>query len=573
MKAFKKKNVAIILILFVASFLRLWKLNSIPPHLTSDEAALGYNAYSILKTGHDEYGEYLPIIFKSFGDYKPGFYIYLTIPFVFLLGLNEFSVRLPSALAGILAVWLVYQLVISTQLLIAKKEDRKESNLIINHQLLAIVASLLLALSPWHIHFSRGAWEANLSLTLTLFGIIFFLKSLQKPKFLYISTVFFSLTFLTYQGAKLSTLIVISVLIVSFWKEVKLLLYNKSVIFIFATLLSLIIISPIILSFFSGKTGRLKIFSIFSYARPENYLQSFLEEGGEKVGSLNYYLFHSEVLNFARGIMGRWFNHFSGRFLFFEGDYQNPRHSAPYQGMLLLFDLILILPGFMYLFKNKSNFSIFIFLWLILAPLPAALSRDQVHAVRSLNLVIPLVLVSSFGFSSLFIRIKTFSRHSIRAASFAVFVLGFFASLIYYFDAYFIHLLRHYSKFWNWGYKEIVETITPIQENYKEIKVQQSFAQPYIYFLFYQKYDPVKYQEQAKLIESEYKGDVGYIEKLDNICFCVIDWPQVKNEHGILVVADDIKIPENELKSDSVNLIKEIKYLNGDTAFRIVEVK
>lgn len=573
MKAFKKKNVAIILILFVASFLRLWKLNSIPPHLTSDEAALGYNAYSILKTGRDEYGEYLPIIFKSFGDYKPGFYIYLTIPFVFLLGLNEFSVRLPSALAGILAVWLVYQLVISTQLLIAKKEDRKESNLIINHQLLAIVASLLLALSPWHIHFSRGAWEANLSLTLTLFGIIFFLKSLQKPKFLYISTVFFSLTFLTYQGAKLSTLIVISVLIVSFWKEVKLLLYNKSVIFIFATLLSLIIISPIILSFFSGKTGRLKIFSIFSYARPENYLQSFLEEGGEKVGSLNYYLFHSEVLNFARGIMGRWFNHFSGRFLFFEGDYQNPRHSAPYQGMLLLFDLILILPGFMYLFKNKSNFSIFIFLWLILAPLPAALSRDQVHAVRSLNLVIPLVLVSSFGFSSLFIRIKTFSRHSIRAASFAVFVLGFFASLIYYFDAYFIHLLRHYSKFWNWGYKEIVETITPIQENYKEIKVQQSFAQPYIYFLFYQKYDPVKYQEQAKLIESEYKGDVGYIEKLDNICFCVIDWPQVKNEHGILVVADDIKIPENELKSDSVNLIKEIKYLNGDTAFRIVEVK
>lgn len=573
MKAFKKKNVAIILILFVASFLRLWKLNSIPPHLTSDEAALGYNAYSILKTGRDEYGEYLPIIFKSFGDYKPGFYIYLTIPFVFLLGLNEFSVRLPSALAGILAVWLVYQLVISTQLLIAKKEDRKESNLIINHQLLAIVASLLLALSPWHIHFSRGAWEANLSLTLTLFGIIFFLKSLQKPKFLYISTVFFSLTFLTYQGAKLSTLIVISVLIVSFWKEVKLLLYNKSVIFIFATLLSLIIISPIILSFFSGKTGRLKIFSIFSYARPENYLQSFLEEGGEKVGSLNYYLFHSEVLNFTRGIMGRWFNHFSGRFLFFEGDYQNPRHSAPYQGMLLLFDLILILPGFMYLFKNKSNFSIFIFLWLILAPLPAALSRDQVHAVRSLNLVIPLVLVSSFGFSSLFIRIKTFSRHSIRAASFAVFVLGFFASLIYYFDAYFIHLLRHYSKFWNWGYKEIVETITPIQENYKEIKVQQSFAQPYIYFLFYQKYDPVKYQEQAKLIESEYKGDVGYIEKLDNICFCVIDWPQVKNEHGILVVADDIKIPENELKSDSVNLIKEIKYLNGDTAFRIVEVK
>ena len=95
-------------ILVIAALLRLWNLNNIPPALTPDEASLGYNAYSILRTGRDEYGKFLPIIFKSFGDYKPGLYVYLTIPFVATLGLNEWSVRLPSAISGILTVYLVY---------------------------------------------------------------------------------------------------------------------------------------------------------------------------------------------------------------------------------------------------------------------------------------------------------------------------------------------------------------------------------------------------------------------------------------------------------------------------------
>ena len=146
-------------------------------------------------------------------------------------------------------------------------------------------------------------------------------------------------------------------------------------------------------------------------------------------------------------------------------------------------------------------------------------------------------------------------------------------SFIYFLDAYFVHLPKHNSKEWGYGYKQIVEEVTKNQSKYKTIKIQQSFAQPYIYFLFYQKYDPAKYQEQAQLVESEYKYDVGYIEKLDNICFCAIDFPQNKKEHGSLVVADDIRIPESELDSESVNLIKEIRYLDGNTAFRVVEVE
>ena len=92
------------IVIVLAILIRVVNLSSVPPHLTPDEAALGYNAYSILKTGRDEHGAFLPIVFKSFGDYKPGLYVYLTVPFVGLMGLNEFSVRFPSALMGTISI-------------------------------------------------------------------------------------------------------------------------------------------------------------------------------------------------------------------------------------------------------------------------------------------------------------------------------------------------------------------------------------------------------------------------------------------------------------------------------------
>ena len=104
----RKKVLVLALIIATALFLRVYKINSNPPGLTPDEASLGYNAYSILKTGKDEYGTFMPIIFKSFGDYKPGLYVYLTVPFVAILGLNETAVRLPSVFSGVFTVFLIY---------------------------------------------------------------------------------------------------------------------------------------------------------------------------------------------------------------------------------------------------------------------------------------------------------------------------------------------------------------------------------------------------------------------------------------------------------------------------------
>lgn len=561
MKIKLSKKYYIYLILFLALIIRFWNISNIPPHLTSDEAALGYNAYSILKTGRDEYGKFLPMVFKSFGDYKPGLYVYLTVPFVALLGLNELSVRLPSVLAGVIAVFLLYKI-------INYFEERKSKESRNNY--LGLASALLLALTPWHIHFSRGAWEVNVALTLTLTGLYFFLMALHKPRYLYLSALFFSLTFITYQGAKLSTTIVVFILFVMYWRTLVGYLKNNKSEITKAIIIGAIVVYPIVASFFTGKAGRLSVFSVFSYPRKVENLQQFLGQGGEEIKSGKYYLYHTETLNYVRSISGRWYNHFSGRFLFFGGDWSNPRHSAPNSGMLLFVSLFFLVFGFKRMVKNWDNKYLFVILWLLLSPLPAALSRDQVHAVRALNMVIPLTMISSLGIVEVIEYLKEVSKRCKYICIFAsVFIL--MGSVVYYLDAYFVHLGKHDSQNWNYGYKQIVETIVPLQGEYEKTKIQQSFAQPYIFFLFFGKYPPKKYQTQAKLVASEYVGDVGYVERLDNIYFTHLNWAVDKEESGI-VVADSIVIPDESLGKNQ-KLIQKIDYLDGNEAFKIVEVE
>jgi 4-amino-4-deoxy-L-arabinose transferase-like glycosyltransferase len=541
----------LITILLLAAVLRIWKIGSIPPGLTPDEAALGYNAYSILHTGRDEYGKILPIIFKSFGDYKPGLYVYLTVPSVAIFGLNEFSTRLPSVLAGVLSVFLIY--------LVTRKMFNSMG---VGKWKPEIITAVVAACNPYLIYFSRGAWEANVALTLTLAGIYFFLKSFEKNKYIIFTSLAFALTLLTYQGAKLSTAIVLALLIMVYWKE----FWKIKLSYLLLSLgLGIIISIPIVLSLFNGQTQRLAIFSIFSYQRPQSEIQTYSDG--------YFLLFHSNQLNYFRMIMSRWFNFYSGKFLVFEGDLANPVDTSPFQGVLLLADLVMLPVGLFFLFKNKlSKGSLFVLLWLILAPFSVAISRDETNAVRSLNASVPMVIVVSIG---IYFTLDWISKRKHSFLYCFILSMLYAFSLIYFLDAYFIHLPAHNSNYWRYGYREAVRYITPIQNNYKTIVFEQSFDQPYIYFLFYQKYDPSKYQKQADLVNSQYVGDVGFESKLDNIQFRTLDWSALRNSHSTLVVASPVSVPP-EIQNDPKDfpVIHEIKYLNDrDVAFVMIQIK
>ena len=112
MKKETRNKLFLVLIIILAFGLRFWRITNYPA-LNADEAALGYNAYSLLETGLDEHGNRWPIHFQSFNDYKPGLFVYLFLPFVKILGLNEWSLRIPNAFIGVISVYIIYLLVIT----------------------------------------------------------------------------------------------------------------------------------------------------------------------------------------------------------------------------------------------------------------------------------------------------------------------------------------------------------------------------------------------------------------------------------------------------------------------------
>jgi len=158
------KNKLISLFLIIGIILRFWQLTKYPVSLSMDETAIGYNAYSILKTGKDEWGEFLPLAFKSVGDYKPPVNVYLTVPFIAIFGLTEFATRLPSALMGSLSI-------VFLVLLLIKLKISKQSS---------YLTGIWLSILPWHIHFSRASFEAVTALFFLIVGTYYFISWIEK---------------------------------------------------------------------------------------------------------------------------------------------------------------------------------------------------------------------------------------------------------------------------------------------------------------------------------------------------------------------------------------------------------
>ena len=224
-----RRHLPVILILLLAAFLRFVELGKNPPGLYWDEVSLGYNAYSILKTGRDEHGEFLPLTrFKAFGDYKPPGYIYATVPSIALFGLNEFAVRFPSALAGVIMVWLTYLLV---------------RELFPTHLGVALLAASLLAISPWHLQLSRVAFEAMLAAAFNLAGVYLFIKAINKSGWWLIpSGIFFVLTLYTFNSNRLLTPLIVLALTLIYTRN----LWAKKTAVITATIIGLILALPLL---------------------------------------------------------------------------------------------------------------------------------------------------------------------------------------------------------------------------------------------------------------------------------------------------------------------------------------
>lgn len=548
------KKIFLILIFCLALFLRLYKLESFPVGFLWDEASLGYNAYSVLQTGKDEYGKWLPLVFKSFGDYKPGFYVYLTIPSIFIFGLNEFAVRFPSAFLGSLSVIIFYLLV-----------DQNQKN-----KSLALIGGFLLAISPWSLIFSRGSWELNIMLFELLFGFYLLSKflSVQKNKFLYFSILFFILTIPTYQASKFLLPALLLGFLFFYKKEIA--KVDKKKVYIFSGIIFTFFILFNLLTLFGGKGGRVKVMSVFSYPRPEEEKNMLLSQDNSQI---LYKIFHNDIIFFVRAVGERYFNYFSGKFLFISGDWSNQRNGIVYQGEMYLFDVFFLLLGIGILFSKKRNsFENFMLYWLVIAPLPGALTRDAISSVRSFPMVIPLLFLVSVGMLGFY----NFLKKNKKVIQIPVFLMIGFIYLFLFIrlvDLYFTHDPIYSSQNRLYGYKQAIDYINPFISSKNKVIFTTKLGQPYIFYLFYTKYDPAVYQKKAVLTENPF-GDVGEVEKIDNIEFRQIYWPSDQDIHNSLFVGDEFDLPILDIiNNPNATVLKEVNYFNNKLAFRIVETK
>ena len=361
---FSKIKVLLILIIILAAVLRLWQLGSIPPSPDWDEAALGYDAYSILHTGKDEFGKFLPVVLRSFDDYKPALYAYLSIPTIILFGLGTFAVRLPSAIFGIISVLAVFFLVEE----LFDKYKYKDY--------LSLLASFFLAISPWSIQFSRVGFEANVGDALNLLMVLFFVKGLRNRRLLFVSAFFAGLCIYVYQSEKVFTPLLVLALAFIFRKQ----LLSISRRYIFAVIIfGLIVVSPMVLYIVQNRAALLRVTgtSIFSY-QTELLKRDIVNleqdrENNDKIGLL----LDNRRFVYVRTIVSGYISHFDPNWIFISGDIS--RHHAPNMGILYLFEFPLILLGVYFLifgdFDKKTK--LLVFSWLLLAPVPASIIQRE----------------------------------------------------------------------------------------------------------------------------------------------------------------------------------------------------
>ncbi len=535
------KRFPLLFVISLSLFLRVWQLDVFPAGLNADEAAIGYNAYSLLKTGKDEYGITLPLAFKSFGDYKPGLYFYFVAPFVYLMGLNEWSVRLPSAILGTFTIYIVY--------LLAKK--------ILENERAGLISALLLAINPWHLHFSRGGWETNAATFFIGLGIYLFLLGLDKSRYIFLSMLSFLISMYTYQSPRLVVPILLIVLIIFYRSQLQKRLQHFLKYIPILILLSV----PLILQFTSGGgSARFSGLSFLGDVGPATRVNELRGEHTAPAGLITT-LLHNKITAYAPEFLKHYLDHFNADFLFINGD-PLIRNKVPETGQFFIIQALLLILGLVYLMRSDLKHKKIIFIWLAVAPLASSTTYQTPHALRALNMVIPLIMIISVGMNWIMM------IGNKRVVAFSIFIIFLFTvfEFAHYLDAYYIHYPKRYPLSWEYGFKEMVQKLNKYEKGYHQIVITDRYDQPYILVLFYKQYDPKSFQSQAFLSERD-KFNFGTVRSFDNYQFRRINKGEVSKSSETLYIIS----PEELDKDESVKIIDKVLFPNGETAFLFIQ--
>lgn len=565
------RNAPLFCILVLAFTLRVFSLSSFPIGFTPDEASFGYDAYSILKTGKDQWGHTLPLVLESFGDYKAPLYAYVAIPFVWILGLSKVAVRLPNAVLGTAAIWVTFLL---TQELLDYRlrvmDSKKSTRETLTHnKLTALVAALLLAISPWHISMSRGAFEANLTTFFLPLGIMLFLKGLKERKYLLWSVVVLGINLFTYHSARLVTPIVVVSLTFLFRRELvkvdvrqKLLVTGVFVVFVALSLYTLV----------SGGGARVAERSI--------YEGSLIQASGERFEAIQSgtspfvaRLLHNKYEVTLRRFLANYIQYISPRFLFLDGPTEATYGMLPGSGVLLWPEVILLGGSFLAFLHRKDDKPFWLVIcWLFIAFFPAAMATGRGYSANRAVIALPAIqILLALGAIELHRQFKKRHPRELLVAAISIFVIVEMVSLLKFSRKYFVESSKIAAKQMLYGNLEISEWLTR-EGSGKKTLLSRSLSEPHIYIAFSHAWDPVEYQRNSRENWDYKSRGVSWVDQmpeysLGRYVFKNIDWEIDSLDNGgyWYIIGKPEEFPA------MVNPVLTIWYPNKEPAIFVVD--
>lgn len=544
------KNVRwfLIAIFLVALVLRVYGLGQNPPSLNWDEVSQGYNAYSILKTGHDDWGQFLPITnFRAYGDYPTTLYLYLVIPFIATLGLNEFAIRLPSALCGALLSVVIYYL----GKRIFKRED------------VSLFAAAITAISPWSFLLSRQVIQTTPAVLILSVGVWLFIKGMQQNlKWAIVGSAVLALSAYAYHNTRiLAPIILLSLLFL--YRSI---LFKKRKVLLTILVLTFLFFIPLGFSLLGGQAGARAVWVGILDQGAINRINE--ARGASSLPPFASKLVNNKVTYFTLSATVNYVRYFDPFFLAFKGGTQY-QFSVQDFGVLNVAEMPLFYIGLGYLIwkiKKLSTELRVVLIWLILGPLPGAITRDAYQIVRTNIMLPPVLLTVGFGASKVFDFFKNQLRmHRMYTASF-LFLLSLTSFSMYLLNFAYDYPEK-YSQAWQYGYKQAIEYAQQNYGNYDQIIFTKKYGEPHEFVLFYTKYDPAKYQNAPNLVRY-FKSDWYWVDSFDKYRF-VNDW-EIKEKtfglHNALLITSPGNYPINSTK------LETIQFLDDSEAFDIVKL-
>jgi len=484
-------RLALAFIISLGVFLRTWQLTAVPPSLSHDETAIAYNAYSVLTTGRDEYGQPFPLLFRSFDDYKLPGMVYSTIPFAALFKKSELTARLPSAMYGILSIVILY--CIAREILIGTKKTKLS--------LFPVFSALFLAIQPWHINFSRQLFESNGAVFWFLLGTLFLLKSTRKYPYILLAALSYSIALYFYYSVRL---VIPFVLLLYFFMQVHTIRkhWKHSLL---AGIIGLLIFFPLGIQMLSPG-GRERI-SIVSVTNDPNFIarrEIYTLRIAKNPTLINTIIFNRRVA-LIQTIAENYGKNISLRNLFVSG-------TGTY-GVLFPFEILLIIIGFFGLLALRPFPALLVCVWIFAAFLPGAFSLNQPNTLRTLLAAPAFAVLSGLGLALIIHTYRSTKRlRPIISIVLAVLLFSFFYEFPRFYRAYFSDNPMHNALGFGDGNKQVAAYLTAHHKKYTRVYVSGYYWRPYVFFLYWGNTDPTQFQRN------------GTREQIGNITFAAASW-------------------------------------------------